>query len=95
VLTVTITNSTVGAVWPVAWARIIARAPASYALLVALFVGSIVAWWLGSWAAAATLGRVPLLGGLLVVTVDNLLAFAQAALVGGFLRRNAAALGYD
>jgi hypothetical protein len=95
VVAVTLTNSTGGALWPIAWIRIIAAAPVSYALLVLLFVGSVVLFWVGSTAAAATVGRIPIVGGLITMTITNLLLFLQASLVGGFLRRNAEAFGYD
>jgi hypothetical protein len=95
IVAVVVSNSTLAALWPVAWARVILRAPSSYALLVGLFVVTFLAWALAGAIAAQTLGRVPLLGGLLAATVSNLLLLTQAALVGHFLRRNADAFGYS
>jgi hypothetical protein len=94
-LAIVLTDSTLGALYPVAWLRIIARAPASYAQLVVLYIASILvggAIWIGG---GLVLDRLPLVGGLLTAMVHNLLLFSQAALVGGFLRRNADELGYD
>lgn len=94
ILAVVLTQSTLGAVWPVAWVRIIARAPTQYLRLVLPFLASGAVWLAAGWAARATLGRLPIAGGIGVATLDALLGFAQAALVGGFLQRNASEFGY-
>ncbi|HEY2743116.1 MAG TPA: hypothetical protein VGL86_00775 [Polyangia bacterium] len=93
-IAVVLTDSTLGALYPVAWVQIIARAPRSYALLVGIFALSIVAFFGITLLAAAAAGFIPILGAWLVATVANLMLFAQAALVGGFLRRHAQDFGY-
>ncbi len=93
-IAVVLTGSTLGALYPVAWVQIIARAPRSYALLVGIFTLSIVAFFGITFLAAAAAGFIPVIGTWLVGTVANLLLFAQAALVGGFLRRHAQDFGY-
>lgn len=95
IVAVVVSDSTIAALWPVAWVRVILRAPASYALLVVLFLGAYVAWSLGTAVADRTLGVIPLVGSLLATSVSNLLLLTQAVLVGHFLRRNADAFGYD
>jgi hypothetical protein len=94
ILAVVLTDRTVAAAWPPAWVAIATRAPTSYARLVALFFASTVVWWLANLVAAFFLGRIPLFGGLLCTATSNLVLFAQATLVGGFVRRNAEVLGH-
>jgi hypothetical protein len=93
-VTVVLTGSTLGALYPVAWVRIVARAPRSYAWLLLLFAGAVVAAALLFAAANRLFGALPLVGDWLTYTLLVLLAFAQASLVGGFLHRHADELGY-
>ena len=93
-IAVVLTGSTLGAVYPVAWAQIIARAPASYARLVGIFAISIVVLAAATLVATLAAGFIPLAGSWIVGIIENLLLFAQAALVGGFLRRHAHDFGY-
>lgn len=94
IVCVVLTDSTYGAIYPVAWIQVVKRAPGSYLRLWALFMLSLVAlallWWLGGLAV----GWIPLVGGFVLRTAVNLGLFAQAALVGGFLMRHAEDFGY-
>lgn len=94
IIAVVLTGSTLGAVYPVAWAQIIARAPSSYARLVGIFALSILALAGATLVASLAAGFIPLVGAWIVGTMEILLLFAQAALVGGFLRRHAHDFGY-
>lgn len=95
IVTVAVTGQLWTALWPFSWARIIARAPRAYGRVVGVFIASSVAWGLVDLLAIYMLWRIPILGSLLVATVNGVMAIFQAVLVGGFLRRNAAELGYD
>ncbi|MBI2892230.1 MAG: hypothetical protein HYY06_01670 [Deltaproteobacteria bacterium] len=95
ILGVVLTRSTIGAVWPVTWIRIVSRAPISYLRLVALFLAAGVVWATVGRLASLLFGRIPFLGEALEATALNLVVFLQAALVGGFVRRNADELGYE
>ncbi len=94
VIAIALSDSTLAALWPVAWIKVISRAPSSYLRFLAL--------WLGSFAAGI---------GLHVVTIEildyNVIGFfaqaalwtgfwfAQAVLVGHYLRENRSAYGWD
>lgn len=93
-IAVVLTGSTLGALYPIAWVQIIARAPSSYARLVGIFALSIVAFAGATLVVTLAAGFIPLVGSWIVGTIENLLLFAQAALVGGFLRRHAHDFGY-
>jgi hypothetical protein len=93
IVTVAVTERALLALWPFAWARIIARAPSAYGRLVLLFFGSSAIWIALGAVASLTLGRIPLAGPLLAAAVNAVLATVQAVLVGGFIRRNATDLG--
>ncbi len=93
-VSVVLTQSTLGALYPVAWLQVITRAPASYLRLVALFWATLVAFALFGRTLAPLLQSVPVAGGCLRACAANLLWFAQACLVGGFLRRHAGDFGY-
>lgn len=95
VLGVVLTRSTIGAIWPVAWIRIIARAPIAYLRLVGLFLAAGVVWMLVGRLTGLLFGRIPFFGNWLVATAIDIVVFLQATLVGGFLRRNADELGYE
>jgi MFS family permease len=93
-VTVVLTGSTLGALYPVAWVRIVARAPRSYAILVLVFFAALIVGGLLIPFAGGVLAHVPVFGGWLQQTLIVLLAFAQACLVGGFLHRHADDLGF-
>jgi len=95
IVAVAITESALNGLWPPMMLAIVRRAPAAYVRLVGIFLVSTAAWWLGVGVAVATVGRIPLLGGFFVAVVSNVLVVLQAVLVGGFLRRHAAELGFD
>jgi hypothetical protein len=95
ILAVVVTGSASGALWPVIWFRIVSSAPSSYARLLAVFIPLGIAWCLCNVAATALVGRIPILGALLIGSVSNVILFAQASVVGGFLRANGRALGYE
>jgi hypothetical protein len=92
-VTVTLTDSTAGALYPVAWVRIVARAPRSYVHLVLLFVVTVLAAALALYVVSWLVGGIPLFGSWLRCALCALLLFAQAAVVGGFLRRHATDFG--
>lgn len=94
IVSVVLTDSTLGALYPVAWWHVISRAPSSYARLVALFWATLAAFALYGVLVAPLLQRVPIAGAFLSASVANLLWFTQACLVGGFLRRHASDFGY-
>ena len=94
VLTVLLTNRTIGAVWPPGWIAIISRAPGQYVQLAGMFLASTIVWVIVNFALTLSLGQVPFLGAILVPTAGTMIILAQACLVGGFLRRNAEVLGY-
>jgi hypothetical protein len=94
ILAVAVTGRARAALWPLTWARLIARAPAAYGRLVLLFAASSAVWLLGLGLGVATAGHIPLFGMLAAGALNALLAVIQAVLVGGFLRRNALELGY-
>jgi hypothetical protein len=94
-LTVVITGSTAGALWPVAWAQIITRAPLQYLLLVGLYLVSIVVGFFANGFLRSELSIIPVAGTLIALTLERVLWFTQAALVGGFLAANAEKLGWD
>jgi hypothetical protein len=93
-IAVVLTGSTLGALYPIAWLKIAARAPRSYLLLVLLFVGTLLALSLILTAAGMVAGWIPLVGAFITNGLLCLILFAQAALVGGFLRRHAEDFGY-
>lgn len=95
VLAVALTNTAVAVIWPVAWVRVIARAPAKYARFVGIWIVSIAvgfAIYMTTALAFAPYGALGLFGAAIAW---NVFWFAQAALVGHFLRANAAAFGWD
>jgi hypothetical protein len=94
-LTVVLTDSNVGALWPPAWIQIIARAPAQYAMLVGLYLASLALGFVVKIAMVPIAWHVPYVGALVAGAAGNVLVFIQAALVGGFLKRNAEHFGYD
>lgn len=94
-LAIVLTNSTLGALYPIAWIKIISRAPVSYLGLVLLFIISVIAYWIFTLMAGVLAVVIPIGGVFVVSMVQCLLLFVQACLTGGFLRRNADAFGWD
>lgn len=94
IVSVAISGRARAALWPFAWARVIARAPLAYGRVVGVFVASSVVWALGAALAVMTIGQLPIVGPFAAGAVNAALAILQATLVGGFLRRHAEDLGY-
>jgi hypothetical protein len=93
-LAVVFSGAGLAAAWPPAWVRVIARAPAAYVQFVGLWLGSVA---VGAALCAVTLalfGDAMLIGAWLAATLWSLYWFAQACLVGNFLRGNAARFGW-
>jgi hypothetical protein len=95
IVCVVLTDSTFGALYPVAWIQVMRRAPASYARLVGLFILSLAVLTFIATVGNLALGWIPLVGHFAVRVLLNLALFAQAALVGGFLLRHAEDFGYE
>jgi hypothetical protein len=95
IVCVVLTSSSWGALYPIAWVQVIARAPASYLKLVVLFLLSLAVLGFLSTVGGMAIGWIPFVGTFAVKTVVALALFAQAALVGGFLMRHAQDFGYD
>lgn len=93
VLAVAISNSALDALWPVGWIQIVARAPLAYLRFAVVWLGSIVVGY-GLFTVATPLIDDPITGAL-VAFVWNLFLFAQASLVGDYLRSNAERFGLD
>jgi hypothetical protein len=93
-LAIVITGSTAAALWPIAWIQIASRAPLEYFFLVVLYLASIVGAFFAH-GMVEVFARIPFAGTLLGLLLERLLWFTQAALVGGFLARNAEKLGWD
>ena len=94
-LAVTFSGSGWNALWPLAWLKVISRAPGAYAMftilwLVTVFVGGALVGALQSVALA-----VPYAGVVLAATLSMLFWWFQAILVGRFVRQNADAFGWD
>jgi len=87
-LAVALSNRGLAVLWPVAWVRIVARAPLAYARFVVLWVVSLVMVALIVATTRQLLADVNvLLGNYLAAFVWGLCLFAQAALVGNYLRQ--------
>ena len=93
IVSVVVTDSTLAALYPVIWIKVIARAPRSYLTLVGLFLLALLAFVVMRLVTLA-LASVLIVGPFLVAALSNLLVFVQAAVVGGFLRRHAEDFGY-
>jgi hypothetical protein len=88
-LAVVFSSNGLAAAWPPAWIAVISRAPHAYLRFVGLWLGSVM---VGAALCVATLGVLgdAMLGGAwLAATVWGLYWFAQAGLVGNFIRSNA------
>lgn len=95
ILSIVITQSIGGAIWPVAWVRIMARLGTNYFKLVGIFILSTALWWIGGLLIGKIVSPVPLIGGLVAGTARTLLIFLQATFLGGFLRKHADDLAYS
>ena len=94
-LAVAFSNTSLAVIYPVAWIQIIARAPLAYLRFAAIWMASIgfgLAIYVGTVAAFGRLGIIGMFGSAFVW---SLFWFAQASLVGNFLRANAPAYGWD
>jgi hypothetical protein len=106
ILATVLTNRMLAVAWPPAWIAIIARSRRRYAEFTALWLVSVAVWFAiyavtsvivdGSLSLAPS-GEAPLrwfgFGALAASFVWNLFAFAQASLVGLYLRENRDQLG--
>ncbi|MFH1016679.1 MAG: hypothetical protein V1798_00690 [Pseudomonadota bacterium] len=93
ILTVVISESAGGALWPPAWVQIMVRLGRNYLTLIGLFVSTMVLLVL--WHRFFYV-RMPLfLGVWIESSADVLLIFLQAVLFGGFLHKHAEALGFN
>lgn len=95
ILAVVFTSHTLNAVWPLAWASIIARSPARYARLVGVYAAVGLAGAILVTPVAALLWRIPFAGKLVVGGLAHAVLLAQAALLGGYVRRHAEEYDYD
>ncbi len=95
ILAVTLTNSGLSMVWPVTWVQVIARAPLPYVRFLVLWLGTVA---IGCAIGALTSGLAFALDNIFVdfavAVIWNLFWFAQASLVGTFIRENATAFGW-
>ncbi len=94
VIAIALSDSTLAALWPVAWFKVIARAPSSYLRFVAL--------WISSFAVGLVLQLVTMsvldynvIGFFAQAAVWTAFWFAQAVLVGHYIRENRRAYGWD
>ena len=94
-VSVTVNDHTGNALWPPSWVQTVARAPVAYARFAALWVVTV---FVGGAIVAALesvlVDAVPVAGEMAAATLGLLFFYAQAILVGQFLRKNAAALGW-
>lgn len=94
ILSVAVTNSPWSAIWPLAWIRVVARAPGPYVRFVGLWMLSVAVGLVVLWGTVNALtGSVP--GDAASAFIWNLFWFFQASLVGEYVRSNAAAFGWD
>ena len=95
-LAVAFSNRGLAAVWPVAWVRIVTRAPLAYVRFVATWVASVA---LGGLLVVTTrdllAGVNALLGNYVAAFIWTLYSFVQAAMIGNHVRHEAAAYGWD
>ncbi|MGE0400350.1 MAG: hypothetical protein AB7T06_26785 [Kofleriaceae bacterium] len=94
VLAIAVTNSAWSAIWPLAWIRVVARAPGPYVRFVGMWVVS-VAIALGIALMTAELGDRSWITDSIVASVWTLFWIFQASLVGEYIRSNAEAFGWD
>jgi hypothetical protein len=94
ILAVAVSNSTFGAIWPVAWVQIISRAPDRYARFAFVWLGSVIAGF-GLSLATAILLPPNIIGAYGAGLVWCLYWFGQAVLVGHFLQQNRSRFGWN
>ncbi len=107
-LSITLTNRALAGLWPVAWVAVIRRAPAHYARFAMLWLGSVTVgigialstrWLVDGSLDLRETTTTPLaslgVGALVASVIWNLFWFAQAVLVGLFLRQHRDAFGWD
>jgi hypothetical protein len=88
VLAMLVTVRGLAAYWPPALVRVVALGPERYARLYGLIVGTSAAILLARWLCALVVGRVPFVSSFVIGAATTLAVFAQACLVGGFVRRH-------
>lgn len=93
-LAVSFSGNGLAVAWPPAWIAIISRAPRAYFRFVGLWLGSVIAGAALCAATLAVLGDAMLVGAWLAATLWALYWFAQAGLVGNFVRSNAETFGW-
>jgi hypothetical protein len=94
VLAIAVTNSAWSAIWPLAWIRVISRAPGPYVRFVGMWIVS-VAIAFGLTLVTASVGDPSWIIEAVVAFVWTLFWIFQASLVGEFIRSNAEAFGWD
>lgn len=88
-LAMVVTGSSLGAYWPPVLVRTVALGPERYLRLLGLLLGSTAAIVLVRLVLEPVLARIPaVVSWGLVGTLTALAAFAQAALIGGYIRRH-------
>ena len=92
VLAVAFSNSFLGAIWPIAWIRIVARAPAAYVRFLGLWFITVA---VGIGVSMVTSPFTGFLGMFLAGVISNLYWFSHAVVVGSYIRDNAEAYGWD
>jgi hypothetical protein len=94
VIAIALSDNTLAALWPVAWVKVIARAPSSYLRFVGLWICSFA---IGAGLEAATMVMLDdnVFGFFAQAMVWTAFWFAQAVLVGHYIRENRTAYGWD
>lgn len=94
VLSIALSNNGLAVVWPIAWGQVIARAPLAYVRFLGLWLVSVAAGGIVYVVTDTLFGDVFLVSAFARCAAWCLFAFAQAALVGGYIRSHAAELGW-
>ena len=90
-LSITLSNKALAALWPPSWFAVVRRSPAAYARFAGVWMVSVV---IGIAIVEATRPLTAFaLGALVAGTIWNLFGFAQASLVGLYLRQRDDAFG--
>lgn len=108
ILAVTVSNRALAVAWPPAWIAIVARAPRAYLRFAGLWLASVAAFavvyvatstFVDGGLSLTSTTEAPLatwgLGALAGSFIWTLFAFAQASLVGLYIRENAAQFGWE
>ncbi len=93
VIAIALSNHTLAALWPVAWFQVIARAPSSYLRFVVLWIGSL-AVGIGLQLVTMSVLDYNVIGFFAQAALWTGFWFAQAVLVGHYLRENRSAYGW-